>query len=575
MVWVAHREELLTQARSALARYNKRFPENPVTEGKDIVLSMMSAAKANIRDPRTKYVVLDEAHHGAAPTYYDAVFEQDHAGILGLTATPSRHDGKLLDFERESYSIGFPDLIKLNVLINPTVIPVKGIQIDSITSWSTEESLELLNNAERDSRLIQCLLNEHLKFTKVIVYVGTKNHARALYDRILKSRIPEVYGSVAWVFGGARDNSRGQDRESFFQHEKALKRSVLINVSMLTEGYDDPAVNAVVMAAPCKSKLYCFQVVGRAVRRNPDNLEKAAYVVEVVDDLPNIRYQLDNRWLFSDVSDTLEPKVEDILYSDRGEFDQRLKEIRERYSISSATPLFPQWSEDSRYSILLFKRYLGIGKYGHIAVPIAPETRLNIVNAFNYLCERMAKLFEQNVQTSQARKFGSVASAPILGEEAVFNVAYEAMRNQQAIISKSDPAEFIASGYPWISFVSLRYFQNEDALPDDLLKFIEPCVNRAELLSSLRSRAYASNSSVVRLPLPLRGVVGRIMANDEVKIVENVINGLHEAAKRDGHEQSELALQIISKTVVPIEARLHSALLHIVKDNYEWKKTIC
>src|SRR4051812_36400036 len=116
-VWVAHREELLDQARASLKRYNDRFPENQLQEGVDVVFSMVAKAKENIQNSKTKFVVFDEAHHGAAPTYYDAVFDQQLAGILGLTATPSRHDGKPLDFERESYSIGFPDLIKLNVLI--------------------------------------------------------------------------------------------------------------------------------------------------------------------------------------------------------------------------------------------------------------------------------------------------------------------------------------------------------------------------------------------------------------------------------------------------------------------------
>jgi len=73
-VWVAHREELLDQARGALNRYNDRFPENKLVEGVDIVFSMMSKAKENIQKPQTRFVVLDEAHHGPAPTYYDAVF---------------------------------------------------------------------------------------------------------------------------------------------------------------------------------------------------------------------------------------------------------------------------------------------------------------------------------------------------------------------------------------------------------------------------------------------------------------------------------------------------------------------
>lgn len=51
----------------------------------------------------------------------------------------------------------------------------------------------MLNNAERDARLIQALLNDHQKYQKVIVYVGTKKHARALYERMSATCKIEVH----------------------------------------------------------------------------------------------------------------------------------------------------------------------------------------------------------------------------------------------------------------------------------------------------------------------------------------------------------------------------------------------
>jgi hypothetical protein len=79
---------------------------------------------------------------------------------------------------------------------------------------------------------------------------------------------------------------------------------------------------------------------------------------------------------------------------------------------------------------------------------------------------------------------------------------------------------------------------------------------------------------VVRLPLPLRGVVGRIIPSDEAAILRAVINELRDAAKLEGYEQSEVAWQVMSKTAVPLETRLHCALLHIVREHYEWEKAI-
>jgi hypothetical protein len=64
------------------------------------------------------------------------------------------------------------------------------------------------------------------------------------------------------------------------------------------------------------------------------------------------------------------------------------------------------------------------------------------------------------------------------------------------------------------------------------------------------------------------------MPGDEVGALKTVIKDLREASQIKGYEQSEVALQVMSKTVVPLETRLHSALLHIVRDNYEWEKAI-
>lgn len=573
VVWVAHLRELLEQARENLRTYNARFPTEPLIEGTDIVFTMISKAHDLIRVPETRLVVLDEAHHGAARTYSETIFKQSSAGILGLTATPTRHDGAPLDFERESFSIGFPDLIKLNVLLNPTIETIDGIALDKVDDW-TKENLELLNDADRDARLIQCLIAGNAKYQKVIVYVGTQKHAEALYERMKKSELLRLYDSINWVFGGEKANSLGLDRDKFFEQEKARKRSILINVKLLTEGYDDRSVNTVVMAAPCESKLYCFQVVGRAVRRNPEDLDKRAFVIQVIDTLPNIRYQMDNRWLFSDISDDLEPSVEDESYSTQEEFFQKINQVCARHNVKGAAPVYGGWSIDSRYSLLLFKRYASEGRYEHVALPISPETRLGITNAFNFLSERMEKHLRQNVDAIQVRRFTPIASCPAVSEQGMFNEVYESMRNQMAVISEGDCAPFIKNGYPWITFVSFRHWQSESTLPDELLDFIRPCSNFDDLLKALQERAYPASSSIIRIPLPLKGFIGRIVAEDDVQSIDQTLQNLRDNEALSGNDQSDKVLYILHEAIMPIEARLHSGLLHIIKNNYEWQKKI-
>jgi superfamily II DNA or RNA helicase len=570
-IWVADQTELLQQAQKALATYNRRFPEAAI-ESKWLQFVMVGAAGAAVEKPEVKLVVFDEAQHTAAPTYHRAVFTQTHAGILGLTATPTRHDDEPLDFERESFSIGYPDLIKLNVLVNPEIVRVKGLTISTVREVNSDDELEQFNTAERDARIIHSLQERHADYKKVVIYAATAKHVEALYRRIKYSNLPQLYDSVAWVLGTG--NSRGEERGIFFEKEKQWRRSILINVALLTEGYDDPHINTVVMAAPCRSKLYYIQAVGRAVRRDPEDATKRAFVLEVVDTLPNIRYKIDNRWLFSDVSDALEPNVVDCKYSDEASFRKELGRLGETYPITNDDKLFEQWDPDERYTLLLFKRYVGNGEYRQLAVPIDKATRLPINNAFNYLSKRMPALQAGDIPATQARLNGSVSQTPLLGEQETFAVAYQAMRNQQGIISGNASADFVQKGYPWITFVSFRFWRDSAELPADIVAFIEPCLNRDELLIELRARTYSPGSHLVRLPLPVKHVIGRIMTNDDVATLQDVVESLRLASETQDYSQADTCLQVLSRTAIPLETKLHCSLIHIVRDNYEWQKAI-
>jgi len=572
VVWVAHHNELLVQARAALSTHNARFPGAKFLPQSDIKFTMIGSARDSIIDPTTKLVVFDEAHHGAAPTYYKAVFTQDHAGILGLTATPTRYDGEPLDFERESYSIGFPDLIKLKVLINPEIRKIQGLKLNSILSLASEEDLEQLNTAERDAKIIRALESGQSEYQKVIVYAATARHAKALYDRMRKSKLPSLYESIAWVLGNG--NSRDEDRDKFFQKEKKRKRSILINVGLLNEGYDDPTVNTVVMAAPCRSKLYYMQAVGRAVRLDPANPTKRTFVLEVADTLPNIRYKIDNRWLFSDISDAMEPAVEDYTYSDAASFTSLLTQLKAEFAVDLPSDLFGKWNPEERYSILFFKRYAGSGEYRHMAIPITKATRLAIHNAFNYLSQKLPGCVRGEISPEQARQFGPIPGTPIVGEPSTFAVIYQAMQNQQKTISGQASADFVKAGYPWITFTSLRFWCDESSIPQDLLDFLHPCVNRQELINELQAKSYSPGSHVVRLPLPLQGVIGRILPAEEVSAIRTVIESLRSATQLADYSQAEAAFLALSKAPIPLETRMHCSLLHIVRDNYEWQKEI-
>ena len=130
VLWTAHRSELITQAVDTFKRFEDLYP-NQASYLNNVDFLMIGAANDRLgANENIRLVVLDEAHHAALKNVnYGPIFERRNIGILGLTATPSRHDGAPLDFERESFSIGFPDLVKKGIVLKPEVPEGRGRQV--------------------------------------------------------------------------------------------------------------------------------------------------------------------------------------------------------------------------------------------------------------------------------------------------------------------------------------------------------------------------------------------------------------------------------------------------------------
>jgi superfamily II DNA or RNA helicase len=110
VLWTAHRVELLDQAEAAYRKLESSTEDKGRYYERVLFRMILSVPEYLSTNDSIKLIIIDEAHHGAADSY-QPIFQNQRVGILGLTATPSRHDGVPLDFERESYSIGFPDLL--------------------------------------------------------------------------------------------------------------------------------------------------------------------------------------------------------------------------------------------------------------------------------------------------------------------------------------------------------------------------------------------------------------------------------------------------------------------------------
>jgi superfamily II DNA or RNA helicase len=568
ILWTAHRRELLTQAEDTFKEII-REGETSCSLEENITLKMISQAPKVIQNnTNIKLVVIDEAHHGAANSYIP-IFEKRDIGILGLTATPSRHDGQPLDFERESFSIGFPDLIKKGIILKPEVREIKG-GIYKIPKFD-EEDLEKLNNDERNQKIIRELSSHKDQYRKVIIYVGTKKHAEDLYKLLIATPLKAEYESISFIVGDR--NSRNQSREEYVKTEQEYKRSILVNVQVLSEGYDDPTVNTVIMAAPSRSKLYYMQAMGRAVRIDPNDFLKKAYVVEVVDNLPNIRYRIDNRWLYSDISDALEPEVKDITYSSEQEFIDSLEKIYTNYNVPKSYHVYPEYNEDYRYSILLFRQYQGPGSDIHYPLLIDNENRTKVSNMYNFISERMVNFRNRQINFEAVFRMLGEDGTGIINDMNERKLIYDAMENACATCQEGEDGllEYIKTGYPWITFIALNFRKREVDILEDLMDFIGEMVNKDDIYELLITKNYEKNSILIRLPLPLKSFVGKFITNLEFKEVEKIIEKLVETKELNGDKDHRMDVDLILRdAILPIEIKHSDSLVLIARDSVNY-----
>lgn len=293
---IAHREELLAQARDKIARAMgdasvvaiERGSERGAADAKVLVCSIRSLHEerlARVLEGRdVGLVVYDECHHAAAEDNLRVlrqigVFDGTWSGtLLGFTATTSRGDGKGLDdvFETIVYSRSISDMIDDGYLC-----PLRGFRVSTnadlrtLTSTATdfrEEELSEVVDIEERNALVARSIQELARDRRTIVFCVTVGHAKNL------ARSLNTLGVPTGIVHGAMDRaSRAKTLDDF----RTGRIVAVTNVGVLTEGFDDPGVSCVAMARPTRSEGLYAQCVGRGTRLHPG--KKDCLVLDFVD----------------------------------------------------------------------------------------------------------------------------------------------------------------------------------------------------------------------------------------------------------------------------------------------------
>ena len=203
-------------------------------------------------------IIIDEAHHALSSSYQAILNYFDTADILGVTATPDRSDmqnlGKVFDslaYEytlRDAISSGY--LVKIQVQTLPLHIDFTNVKITAgdfqagdigrvLDPYLEQIADTLLDYKDRKIVVFLPLIETSQKFCKMLIERG---------------------------FNAAEVNGNSKDRNEITEDFANGEYNVLCNSMLLTEGWDCPSVDCVIVLRPTKSRALYTQMIGRGTR---------------------------------------------------------------------------------------------------------------------------------------------------------------------------------------------------------------------------------------------------------------------------------------------------------------------
>lgn len=280
---LAHRTELVSQAVNRLDSFGL---DAEIEQGQLAASTSLWSNRVVVATPQTLYhnkfarlqrfgpdtfdtIICDEAHHySGAPAFEGVVrhfMQNEKVRILGVTATSDRADNIAMArvFQSVAFNIEIKYLIELGYLvpIEQQMVKIKSLDYSECNVVAGE-----LSSADVD-RVMEYEGNILGMADATLQVIGDRRTAVFAKTVEQATRFAEIFnrhksGCADCVFG----HTPAEDRRRILQKFSEGKLQICVNVGVLTEGYDNPGIEAVVMARPTLSRALYAQMAGRGTR---------------------------------------------------------------------------------------------------------------------------------------------------------------------------------------------------------------------------------------------------------------------------------------------------------------------
>lgn len=338
---LCHSEEILRQSK---AEYQKFFGEEysygmfvsneKITRQTDFLFATFQTMKDNRKDfPKEafSYIIVDEAHHSKARTYFPTIRYFKPEFLLGLTATPDRLDGQKIEeiYGEPVYELSFVETTCRGLLAKCDYeLVLDDLSQDDIDRYlDSDEKLSInqLNNTifapKRDEEIVRLIKKYSTEQgdPKTMIFCKSIEHAR---------RIAKLMGDEATLVHNGQSSSTNDIALDAFREGKIR---TIVSVQMLNEGIDVPDANMIVFLRNTVSPGVFYQQLGRGVRPAPG--KKKVKVLDFVGNCERIQTVLELKQEI-DVFRIQTPVEKTYTHGD-GEADSH-----EKFTLNIATPEF-------------------------------------------------------------------------------------------------------------------------------------------------------------------------------------------------------------------------------------------
>lgn len=244
VLWIAHRRELISQAADRLRAAHLDVSVWPYNGTSQVVVASVQGLLASGDKPLASMVILDEAHHYVSKGWSEEMAPYADCPKIGLTATPSRADGVGLGNAFDAITV-----------------------VTSIKELTEQGYLVPLDIVSPD----HALTSKHIAKSPVDAYFAYAQNLRTVMFA------PNVEMAYRWhndllirgVSSHVIHHLMSKQMRKLALDDHTHTGALLINVGILTEGWDSPQTECIILARTCGSQAMYAQIAGRILRPHP------------------------------------------------------------------------------------------------------------------------------------------------------------------------------------------------------------------------------------------------------------------------------------------------------------------